>query len=184
MQLPVVPAHLAHNPALADGLGCEPPTDHPRVVRMALPCSVLDAVAFRYVSIRPCDIRIRLPQLVDEALLHRVRRSCVAQRMPSHSSQHNLPTMQRLVACLAQRDEVVRRVASRLTGLDVVDVEHLVLAPAVAVLARVPVPRKDVLADVPEAHLLALLVLGTFNAWIVYPLRVEVAHLNMRLRHW
>ena len=69
-------------------------------------------------------------------------------------------------------------VASGLPALDVMDVQDFVPALAVAALTRMSVPVEDVFAHVPELELRPVLVVSTGEAGVLYPLRVELRHLD------
>ena len=73
----------------------------------------------------------------------------------------------RLVAGFAQCDEIIRGVPTCCATFEVMDVQNRILRFAKAVTALVTVPKEDVFADVPEAELIALLILGACNGLIL-----------------
>jgi len=87
------------------------------------------------------------------------------------------------VAFLAQRDQVVRRVAARFAALYVVHVQYFVSA-AVFAPAFVPVAEQHVLARVPEVKLFALLVLLALYFRVLNFLYIERRDLDYDLAYW
>ena len=63
------------------------------------------------------------------------------------------------MARLTKRNQVAGRITARTSALQVMNIKHRVFRSAVTMLTNVPVSEKNVLADVPEAELFALLVL-------------------------
>ena len=66
--------------------------------------------------------------------------------------------MESLVTGLAQRDEIVRRIASGPSALNVVNIEYRIFVLPAAVLANVSVSEQYVFPHVPKSELFALLV--------------------------
>ena len=60
--------------------------------------------------------------------------------------------------CLAQRYQIVRRVAAGLSAFEVMDVKDRILALAVAVLAFMPIPCEYILTHIPKSELLSPLI--------------------------
>ena len=83
-----------------------------------------------------------------------------------------------VVARLAERDEVARRVPAGLAGFDVMNIQHTVLRLSVAALALMVVSEEDVFPQVPESHLLAFLVFGTGDVGVLDFLHVELRGLD------
>ena len=83
-----------------------------------------------------------------------------------------------LVACLAQRDQVVWRITARFPTLKMMHVEDLVPRTTMTVLANMTVSEKNVLAHVPESKLVALLIARPFDFGIPDLLNVEGCGFN------
>ena len=81
--------------------------------------------------------------------------------------------MESLVTGLAQRDEVVRRIASGPSALNVVNIEYRIFGLPAAVLTNVSVPEKHVFPHVPKSELFALLVRRSGNVRVLQQLRVK-----------
>ena len=62
------------------------------------------------------------------------------------------------------------------------NIEYRIFQSAVTMLTNVPISEKNILADVPEAELLALLVLFPCNVWILQQLHVEGSRFHGDLR--
>ena len=81
--------------------------------------------------------------------------------------------MKRLMARLTKRNQVAGRISAGTSAFQVMNIEHRIFRPAVAMLTNVSVSEKNILADVPEAELFALLVLFPCNVGILQQLHVE-----------
>lgn len=81
--------------------------------------------------------------------------------------------MESLVTGLAQRDEIVRRIASGPSALNVVDIEYRIFGLPAAVLANMSVSEKYVFPHVPKSELFALLVRCSGNVRVLQQLRVK-----------
>ena len=90
--------------------------------------------------------------------------------------------MKGLMARLTKRNQVAGRITARTSALQVMNIKHRVFRSAVTMLTNVPVSEKNVLADVPEAELFALLVLFLCNVWILQQLHVEGRRFHGDLR--
>ena len=73
------------------------------------------------------------------------------------------------MARLTKRNQVAGRISAGTTAFQVMNIEHRIFRPAVTMLTNVSVSEKNILADVPEAELFALLVL--------FPRNVRILHL-------
>ena len=74
---------------------------------------------------------------------------------------------------LAERDQVVWRITTRLAALKMMHVEDRIIGSTSTMLADMTVSEKDVLAHVPESKLVALLITRPFNFGILDFLNVE-----------
>ena len=92
--------------------------------------------------------------------------------------------MKRFVARLTKRNQVAGRISARASAFQMMNIEHRVFRSAVTMLTNVPVSKKNVLADVPEAELFALLVLFPCNVWILQQQHVEGRRFHGDLRDW
>jgi hypothetical protein len=82
-----------------------------------------------------------------------------------------------IMAILAQRHKVIRRVSASFATLYVVDVQYLVAAVALA-LAFVAVAEQHILAHVPKVELFSLLILCALYFWVLDFLYVERRYLD------
>lgn len=87
------------------------------------------------------------------------------------------------MACLTERNKIVRTIAAGLATFKVMDVQDLILAFAVAVLALMIVTEQYVFTYVPEAELFALLVLFAANLRILEQLRIKLRHFHDDVSH-
>ena len=90
--------------------------------------------------------------------------------------------MKRLMARLTKRNQVAGRIAAGTSAFQVMNIEHRVFRSAVTILTNVSVSEKNILADIPEAELFALLVLFLCNVWILQQLHVEGRRFHGDLR--
>ena len=58
------------------------------------------------------------------------------------------------------------------------NIQNIVAALSLTMLALVAVSCKDILADIPKSHLFAMLVLHTLNCIILYLLSIELSNLD------
>lgn len=108
----------------------------------------------------------------------RHERSVTERLTASFNFQFNLSSVISLVTRFAQRNEIVRAVTAGLAAFKVMDVQDLILAFAMAVLALVVIAEQDVFAYVPETELWSLLVLLPGYAGVFKQLRVELCHFH------
>ena len=86
------------------------------------------------------------------------------------------------MARLTKRNQVAGRISAGTSAFQVMNIEHRIFRPAVAMLTNVSVSEKNILADVPEAELFALLVLFPRNVRILQQLSVERRRFHGDLR--
>lgn len=109
---------------------------------------------------------------------HNAHLRCIPEGLLALDIKRNFSPVICLVAGLAQRYEVARGVASGLPRLDVMYVEYRIFRLPMAVLAFVVVAEKNVLSDVPESKLRALLVVFSLNIKSLHTLCVELPYLD------
>ena len=137
----------------------------------------------RSVGVLHLDFRALRLQTVEEGPAHDAHEGGISEVLSPLLLQDNLSVVIRLVAGIAQRDEIVRGVTAGFSAFEVMDVQNRILGFAVAMTALVPVTKKDILANVPEAELIALLVLSAFNGLIPDLLDVKGGSLHLDLRY-
>ena len=139
-----------------------------------------NALVLRQIAVGVLDrqFRVRLAYAVKQRPAHDAHEGFRPERLTALDLQLDLPCVTGLVAGLAERNQVVGRIAAGLAAFEVVHVEDLVLRTTVTVLANVTVSEKNVLAHVPESKLVALLIVRAFNSRILDLLNVERCRLN------
>ena len=129
-----------------------------------------------------CDIAIRMLDLkflvsclqpLKDSPSHDVHEGFCPERLAALCLELNLATMQRFMAGFAQGNEIVGVVTTCVSALNVMDLEYLIPAFAMAVLTRVPVTAEYVFTRVPGAELLSLLILNTRDLGILDELDVK-----------
>ena len=121
---------------------------------------------------------MRLANAIEQCPTHDAHEGFRPERLTALDLQLDLPCVTGLVAGLAERNQVVGRIAAGLAAFEVVHVEDLVLRTTVTVLANVTVSEKNVLAHVPESKLVALLIARPFDFGIPDLLNVEGCGFN------
>ena len=104
------------------------------------------------------------------------------ERFPSLGLQRDIAAVKCLMARLTKRNQVVGRISTGTSAFQVMNIEHRIFRSAVTMLTNVPVSEKNILADVPEAELFALLVLFPCNVRILQQLHVEGRRFHGDLR--
>ena len=122
--------------------------------------------------------RMRLAHAIEQCPTHDAHEGFRPERLSALNLQLDLPGVIGLVAGLAERNQVVGRIAAGLTAFEVVHVEDLVLRTTVTVLANVTVSKENVFTHVPKAEQIALLIVRTFHSRIPDLLNVERCRLN------
>ena len=121
---------------------------------------------------------MRLANAIEQCPTHDAHEGFRPERLTALDLQLDLSCVISLVACLAQRDQVVWRISARFTTLKMMHVEDRILGSASTVLTDMTVSEKNVLAHVPESKLVALLIARAFNSRILDLLNVERCRLN------
>ena len=104
------------------------------------------------------------------------------ERFPSLGLQRDIAAVKCLMARLTKRNQVAGRISAGTSAFQVMNIEHRIFRPAVTMLTNVSVSEKNILADVPEAELFALLVLFPRNVRILQQLSVERRRFHGDLR--
>ena len=104
------------------------------------------------------------------------------ERFPSLGLQRDIAAVKCLMARLTKRNQVAGRIAARASAFQMMNIKHRVFRSAVTMLTNVSVSEKNILADVPEAELLALWVLFPCNVGILQQLHVEGSRFHADLR--
>ena len=152
MNLTVVLAHLSLMEADASSYGLEVPRDAVCIDAMRLGESQSDARVLRQIAVGVLNrqTRMRLAHAIEQCPTHDAHEGFRPERLSALDLQLDLPCVTGLVAGLAERNQVVGRIAAGLAAFEVVHVEDLVLRITVTVLANVTVSKENVFTHVPE----------------------------------
>ena len=139
-----------------------------------------NALVLRQIAVGVLDRQtgMRLAHAVQQCPTHDAHEGFRPERMTALDLQLDLSCVISLVACLAQRDQVVWRITARFPTLKMMHVEDLVPRTTMTVLANMTVSEKNVLAHVPESKLVALLIARPFDFGIPDLLNVEGCGFN------
>ena len=110
------------------------------------------------VGVTNIEFRVSLFQPLQKRPTHDAHEGFRFERFPSLDFEFDFPSMESPVTGLAQRDEIVRRIASGPSALNVVNIEYRIFVLPAAVLANVSVSEQYVFPHVPKSELFALLV--------------------------
>lgn len=179
-ELPVVAAYLRDIVDVVASGGVEVSYDTEGVVRMALLEAQMFLFPIGYVTIGllHCNVGMGLLNLVQKEPSHRGHLRGIPEALvPKGRDRKWMSTVMVVcVAVVAQRDEVVRSVWASV--LPLLDVMHLKLLLRSTLPATESVAGLHICLDVLVAELLSLLILGTFDYWILYLLDVEGCRLD------
>ena len=89
------------------------------------------------VGVANPEFRVSLFQTLKERPTHDAHEGFCFERLPSLDFEFDLPSMESLVTGLAQRDEIVRRIASGPSALNVVNIEYRIFGLPAAVLSKI-----------------------------------------------
>ena len=139
-----------------------------------------NALVLRQIAVGVLDRQtgMRLAHAVQQCPTHDAHEGFRPERMTALDLQLDLSCVISLVACLAQRDQVVWCISARFTTLKMMHVEDRILGSASTVLTDMTVSEKNVLAHVPESKLVALLIARPFDFGIPDLLNVEGCGFN------
>ena len=139
-----------------------------------------NALVLRQIAVGILDRQtgMRLAHAVQQCPTHDAHEGFRPERLTALDLQLDLSCVISLVACLAQRDQVVWRISARFTTLKMMHVEDRILGSASTVLTDMTVSEKNVLAHVPESKLVALLIARPFDFGIPDLLNVEGCGFN------
>ena len=121
---------------------------------------------------------MRLAHAIEQCPTHDAHEGFRPERLTALDLQLDLPCVTGLVAGLAERNQVVGRIAAGLAAFEVVYVEDLVLRMTVTVLANVTVSKENVFTHVPKAELIALLIVRALDIRMLDLLNVEGRRLD------
>ena len=180
MDLTVVLARLALEEKVSSSQRIQISGNAEGVGTMRLGQAKNNALVLRQIAVGVLDrqFRVRLAYAVKQRPAHDAHEGFRPERLTVLDLQLDLSRVITLVACLAQRDQVVWRIAARFPTLKMMHVEDLVPRTTMTVLANMTVSEKNVLAHVPESKLVALLIVRAFNSRILDLLNVERCRLN------
>src|SRR5262249_33489939 len=88
-----------------------------------------------------------------------------------------------IMALLAQGNQVIGTISTRLATLDMMHIEDVILRFPFAPLADVLIPKQHILTHIPEPQLRTLLVLHSLDSGVLDFLQIELRHLNRRLTY-
>ena len=144
------------------------------------------AIVLRQIAVGVFDRQFRMcpANAVKQRPTHDAHEGFSPERRAASCLQLDLSCVICLVACLAERDQVVWRITACLAALKMMHVEDRILGSTSTVLADMTVSEKNVLAHVPESKLVALLVARSFDFGILDLLNVEGCGFNHDLGDW
>ena len=180
MDLTVVLARLALEEKVSSSQRIQISGNAEGVGTMRLGQAKNNALVLRQIAVGVLDrqFRVRLAYAVKQRPAHDAHEGFRPERLTALDLQLDLSRVITLVACLAQRDQVVWRIAARFPTLKMMHVEDLVPRTTMTVLANMTVSEKNVLAHVPESKLVALLIARPFDFGIPDLLNVEGCGFN------
>ena len=180
MNLAVVLSHLPLIEEDASSTSIQIPRDAVGIDAVRLAKSQSDARVFRQIAVGVLDrqFRVRLAYAVKQRPAHDAHEGFRLERLTALDLQLDLPSVISLVARLAERDQIVGGVAASLATFNVMDIEDLVFRTAATVLTRMTVSEENVLAHVPKAELIALLIVRALDIRILDLLNVEGRRLD------
>ena len=145
-----------------------------------------NALVLRQIPVGVLDrqFRMRLADAFKQRPAHDAHEGFSPERCTASCLQLDLPGVICLVACLAERDQVVWRVTARLAALKMMHVEDRILGSTSTVLANMTVSEKNVLSHVPESKLIALLIVRSFDFGILDLLNVKGCCFNHDFGDW
>ena len=180
MDLTVVLARLALEEKVSSSQRIQISGNAEGVGAMRLGQAKSNALVLRQIAAGVLDsqFRVRLAYAVKQRPAHDAHEGFRPERMTALDLQLDLSCVICLVACLAQRDQVVWRISARFTTLKMMHVEDRILGSASTVLTDMTVSEKNILAHVPESELVALLIARPFDFGIPDLLNVEGCGFN------
>jgi len=184
MNLAVIPTRLLLKEEFAEPFGAEIAGNAESIRTMRLSDTVRDPRVLSPVAVGVVHFQLRMRQLQTVQYLpaHNSHEGFRTERLPALGTQLDFSTMKRLMARLTKRNQVARRISAGTSAFQMMNIEHRVFRSAVTMLTNVAVSEKDILSDVPEGELFALLVLFPRNVRILRQLRVERRRLHGDLR--
>lgn len=148
--------------------------------------TVLDSSVFCDIAIGYMDVLswiIELQTIIDRPSHNGHERGVTKRLGTAFGFQLNISAVIGLVTRFTKRDKIVRTVATGLTRFEMMDVQDIVFAFAMAMLALVIVTEQDIFPSVPKAELFALLVLFTANLRILEQLCIELRNFHDDVSH-
>ncbi len=141
------------------------------------------ALVLRQIAVGVFDrqFRMSLANAVKQGPTHDAHEGFSPERHAASCLQLYLSCVISLVACLAERDQVVGRITTCLAALKMMHVEDRILGSTSTALANMTVSEKNVLAHVPESELVAMLIVRSCDLGILDLLNVEGCGFNQDL---
>ena len=175
LNLAVVLSHLPLIEEDASSTSIQIPRDAVGIDAVRLAKSQSDARVFRQIAVGVLDrqVRMRLANAIQQCPAHDAHEGFRLERLTALDLQLDLPCVISLVAGLAERDQIVGSIAAGLATFNVMHIEDLVFRAATTVLTHMAVSEENVLAHVPKAELIALLIVRALNIRILDLLDVE-----------
>src|SRR6266566_5130712 len=137
-----------------------------------------DTGGFRDIAIRHMYIGEHGLGLFVDAPADHAHLSCIAETLRAPLDLLLLMcSMERLMACLTQRNQIIRTITTCLARLDMMHIEDRIFGFAITPLADVPISCKYILAHIPEVQLRPLLVPLSFYARVAYLLDIKLCDL-------
>ena len=86
--------------------------------------------------------------------------------------------MNKRVACLTERHQIIGAISAGFAGLDVMDIENVVSRLALTPLTHMAISCEDIFPDIPEAELRTVLVVLARDHRISYLPDIELCHFD------
>ena len=180
VNLTIVLSHLPLIEEDASSTSIQIPRDAVGIDAMRLGESQCDARVFRQITVGVLDrqVRMRFANAIEQRPAHDAHEGFRPERLTAFDLQLDLPCVISLVAGLAESDQVVGGVAASLSTFNVMDIEDLVCRAPATVLTHMTVSEENVLAHIPKAELVTLLIVRALDIRILDLLYVEGRRLD------
>lgn len=180
MDLAIMTPNLNLQKTIRQAFGFEIPSDTESICRVRLDYTVRDALILRDVAKRHVNILVQLLQPFVERPAHDAHEGCIAK---SHTTMDRLRQFHRAAMItsmtgLTKRDQVIWRIATYLSALNMMHIENLVFRLAMATLTLMTIAKEHILSYIPETKLIAFLIFFARNIRIFDLLDIEARRLD------
>ena len=126
------------------------------------------------------NISILFFKLVVESPSHYSHKRRIFERSATFNGlgQLDFSLMIILVARFTERYQIVGSITACFSTLDMMNIQNLVFAFAFTALTGMPISEQNILSNIPETQLIAVLVAYSFNIRILDFLNIEASNFN------